>query len=150
MADHRFDDEVLGPIIGRDADDPAMLWELLSSVDAVHQTFIGPDDLNETLGRLAAAHLVRELPGHRYVDGTAGAGSRVMAPVTLVRVGGGGGRVPARVRPAQCRSERALSATPGGLSHRRGGRADGCRHRARTRPARRADRRACRWRASRR
>jgi hypothetical protein len=79
----RFDDEILGPIVGRDADDPALLWELLSSVDAVHQTFIGPDDLNEALGRLATAELVRELPGHQYVDATAGVGSPGMTAITL-------------------------------------------------------------------
>jgi hypothetical protein len=84
VSDRRFDDDVLGPIVDRDAHDPAMLWELLSSVDAVHQTFIGADELGQALGRLAAASLVRELPGHRYVDGNAGVGSAVMAPITQV------------------------------------------------------------------
>ena len=68
MTTPRFDEDVLGPILGRGADDPAMLWELLSSVDAVHQTFIDVDALNAALGRLAAAGLIRELPGHAYVD----------------------------------------------------------------------------------
>ena len=84
MADHRFDDEILHLITGRDGDDPAMLWELLSSVDAAYQTFISPDDLYESLSRLAAVELIRELPGHQYVDATTGVGSRVMTPITLV------------------------------------------------------------------
>ena len=86
MASTRFDDDVLGPILGRDADDPALLWELLSSVDAVHQTFIDVDDLNAALSRLALAGLIRELPGHAYVDATttaAAAGAATLAPITL-------------------------------------------------------------------
>ena len=87
MTTPRFDDDVLGPILGRDSEDPAMLWELLSSVDAIHQTFIDVDELNAALGRLAASHRIRELPGHRYVDATAGAGapdgSATLVPVSL-------------------------------------------------------------------
>ena len=82
MSSDRFDDDVLGPILGRDADDPALLWELLSSVDAVHQTFIDVDELNTALGRLAAAGRIRELPGHAYVDAECGAGSPQLTPIT--------------------------------------------------------------------
>ena len=69
-----------------------MLWELLSSVDAVHQTFIDVDDLNAALSRLALAGLIGELPGHRYVDITTGMGTgditegtdlAVLTPITL-------------------------------------------------------------------
>ncbi len=89
MATTRFDDDILGPILGRDADDPALLWELLSSVDAVHQTFIDVDDLNAALSRLALAGLIGELPGHRYVDITTGLDTTratdqaVLTPITL-------------------------------------------------------------------
>jgi hypothetical protein len=75
-------DDLLDPIIGRGIDDPALLWELISSVDAVHQTFIGIDDLQAGLARLAAAGRIRELAGHRYVDAHAGVGSAEMAPIT--------------------------------------------------------------------
>jgi len=83
MPGHEFDDDILGPIIGRDADDPARLWELLSSVDAVHGTFVDVDTLGAALSRLAMTGLVRELPGHRYVDGASGAGSTTMTAISL-------------------------------------------------------------------
>lgn len=83
MPSNRFDDDIVGPILGRDAGDPALLWELLSSVDAVHQTFIDVDELNAALSRLAAAGLIRELPGHAYVDADAGVGDSRMSSVTL-------------------------------------------------------------------
>ena len=82
MPSPRFDDDIAAPILGRDADDPALLWELLSSVDAVHQTFIDVDELNAALGRLAAAGRIRELPGHAYVDAECEAGSPQLTPVT--------------------------------------------------------------------
>ncbi len=83
MPADRFDDDILAPILGRDADDPASLWELLSSVDAVHQTFVDVDELNAALARLALGGLIRELPGHRYVDATAGGGDAHLRPITL-------------------------------------------------------------------
>ncbi len=83
MPGHEYEDDILGPIIGRDAGDPAQLWELLSSVDAVHGTFVDVDTLGAALSRLATTGLVRELPGHRYVDGASGAGSTTTTPISL-------------------------------------------------------------------
>jgi hypothetical protein len=83
MPSARFDDDILGPILGRGADDPALLWELLSSVDAVHQTFVDVDELNAALGRLGANELIRELPGHCYVDASSGVGASDPTPITL-------------------------------------------------------------------
>ena len=82
MAGPDYDEDIHGPIIGRGPGDPALLWELISSVDATHQTFIGVEDLQAGLGRLAAAGRISELPGHRYIDAAAGVGSAVMTPIT--------------------------------------------------------------------
>jgi len=83
MSAQPFDDDILGPITGCDAQDPAPLWELLSSVDAMHQTLIGVDDLNAALARLAAAGLIRELPGHRYIDAVFEGGSAQLTPISV-------------------------------------------------------------------
>ncbi len=77
-----YDDDILGPIIGRGPDDPARLWELISSVDAIHQTFLGAPELQAALQRLAARDLIRELPGHAYVDAEYDTGSAQLTPLT--------------------------------------------------------------------
>lgn len=82
MPGTHYDDDILGPIIGRGPEDPAHLWELISSVDAVHQTFLGAPELHAALQRLAARELIRELPGHLYVDAEYDAGSPQLTPIT--------------------------------------------------------------------
>jgi hypothetical protein len=77
-----YDDDILAPIIGRGPDDPARLWELISSVDAVHQTFLGGPELQAALQRLAARELIRELPGHAYIDAEYEVGSPQVTPIT--------------------------------------------------------------------
>lgn len=62
--------------------EPVDVPDIMNYVDFVQRVVISRDELNEALLHLVTEGVIRELPGRRYVDATAGIGSSTFTPIT--------------------------------------------------------------------
>ncbi|MBX3031055.1 MAG: hypothetical protein KF809_12975 [Chloroflexi bacterium] len=78
----RYRETIARAIAGHGPEDPVELWMIHEAVDYRERDMIDAAELNASLASLAAEGRVRELPGHRYIEGRETVGSTTMTPVT--------------------------------------------------------------------